>query len=330
MKRGQGEGGKGEAKEKAKPARGGGQEPESIDSLYQLPLSEFTPARNALATRLKKAGRTDEADEVRSLVKPSVSAWAANQVFWRHRVTFDRLISAGDRLRNAQSAGKSGDVRGALDDVRETLSELTRLAAEALLAVGNSPTAGVMRAVTATLEALSAYGSLPHAPRAGRLVDEVDPPGFETLAALVPHGRSPRDADAPSRVLRFQQSTRPAKLSSRRAPSEKDEKRREEERQARLAAAKAAAHEAERGLREARTAAQQAQAALKKAAAEAKDTETAMIEAEQLLEKTAKEAHTARQLARRLAVEAEAAAQAVEEAEQVVEKVKKEVEELKG
>jgi hypothetical protein len=322
--RGQGEGDKG----KGKPARGTGQEADSIDALYQLPLTEFTPARNALAARLKKSGRTGEADEVRSLVKPSISAWAANQVFWNHRVAFNRLISAGDRLRKAQSAGKSGDVRGALDDVRESLSELTRLAGEALLAVGNQPTAGVMRAVTATLEALSAYGTLPNAPPAGRLVDEVDPPGFETLAALVPHGRSPRGADTPSRVLRFQQSTRPARASSRRAPSEKDEQRREEERQARLAAAKAAAQEADRTLREARTSAQKAQAELKKAAGQAKDTEKAMVDAEAVLERTAKEAHTARQLARRLAVEAEAAAQAVEDAEQALARARQQIEEL--
>jgi hypothetical protein len=294
-----------------------------------LPLTEFTPARNALATRLKKSGRADEADEVKSLVKPSVSAWAVNQVYWQHRVAFDRLITAGERLRKAQaSAGKSGDVRAALDAVRESLSELTRLAGEALLAVGTNATAGVMRAVTATLEALSAYGTLPNAPPAGRLVDEVDPPGFETLAALVPHGQSPRDVDVPSRLLRFQQTTRRSKSSSRRPPSEKDETRQEEERRARLAAAKAAAQGVDRALREARTVAQEAQAALKKAAGRAKDTEKAMVDAERVLERTAKEAHSARQVARRLAVEAEAAAQAVEDAERTLKQMRQDIEKI--
>jgi hypothetical protein len=312
---------------KGKGEVGGVAEAPSIEALYQMPLAEFTPARNALATRLRKSGRTADADEVKSLVKPSIPAWAVNQVYWKHRTAFDRLLSAGDKLRKAQSstlAGKSGDVRGALDGVREALSELSKLAADELEGAGHNATPGAMRAVTATLEALSAYGSVPDAPRAGRLVDEVDPPGFETLAALVPNAGGSASSDAPSRVLQFQQHhSAPA-----RRKTAVDEETREEERKAKLAAATAAVQEADKNLRDARAAAQDAQAALKKAAANAKDTEQAMIEAEQVMEKAAKDAHAARQLARRLAVEAEASAQAVDEAERALARAKKAVDEL--
>jgi ABC-type transporter Mla subunit MlaD len=301
--------------------------PATIDELYQLPLSEFTPARNALATRLRKSGKTDDANDVRSLIKPSIPAWAVNQVFWKHRPAFDRLLTSGDRLRKAQSstlAGKAGDVRGALDGVRESLSELSKLAVAELETVGHNPSPGVMRAVTATLEALSAYGTA-NAAHLGRLVDEVDPPGFETLAALVPNAGGSVSSDTPSRILPFQQHA-PAK---RKAAEDKGE-RREEERRAKLAAAKAAVQEADKNLREARSTAQNAQSALKKAAANAKDTEQAMIEAEQVLDKAAKEAHTARQLARRLAAEAEAAAQAVEDAERALSHAKNAVDEIES
>ena len=299
----------------------------SIDELYQLPLSEFTAGRNTLAARLRKSGKAGDADDVRSLVKPSIPAWAVNQVYWKHRPVFDRLLTAGDRLRKAQSstlAGKSGDVRGALDAVRETLSELSRLAATELETAGHNASPGAMRAVTATLEALSAYGTADYAPRAGRLVDEVDPPGFETLAALVPNAAGSSGNTLPSRVLQFQQQ---AAAPKRKAGEDKEE-RREEERRAKLAAAKAAVQDADKNLREARSAAQEAQAALKKAAANAKDTELAMIEAEQVLDKIAKEAHTARQLARRLAAEAEAAAQAVEDGERALARAKAAVDEI--
>jgi hypothetical protein len=298
----------------------------SIDELYQLTLAEFTAGRNALAARLRKSGRAGEADEVRSLVKPSIPAWAVNQVYWKHRPVFDRLLTAGDQLRKAQSstlAGKSGDVRGALDSVREALSELSRLAAIELESAGHNASPGAMRAVTATLEALSAYGTADHAPPAGRLVDEVDPPGFETLAALVPNAAG-SSTTAPSRVLRFQQTA----AAPRRKIGEDTEERREEERRARLAAARAAVQEADRNLREARSTAQDAQTALKKAAANAKDTEQAMIEAEQVLDKAAKDAHAARQLARRLAAEAEAAAQAVEDAERALARARRDAEEI--
>src|SRR5262245_59519642 len=97
-----------------------------IDALYKLPLTEFTASRNALAGRLKKAGRTEDGDRVKALVKPSGPAWAVNQLYWQQRQLFERLIDSGDRLRKAQAsklAGRSGDIRGALDALRETLSE---------------------------------------------------------------------------------------------------------------------------------------------------------------------------------------------------------------
>jgi hypothetical protein len=331
VKKGAGKKGKGERAQGAGGQGASGQAergPASIDALYQLPLTEFTSARNALATRLRKSGKTADADEVRTLVKPSIPAWAVNQVYWKHRAAFDRLLAAGDEMRKAQSstlAGKSGDVRGALDGVREALSELARLAADALETAGHNATPGAMRAVTATLEALSAYGTIANAPRPGRLVDEVDPPGFETLAALVPNAGGSGGSDEPSRILQFQPQ---APAPSRRKSGSDSEERREEERQAKLAAAKAAVEEADRNLRDARSTAQEAQASLKKAAASAKDTEQAMIDAEQVLDKAAKDAHTARQLARRLAAEAEAAAQAVDEAERAVTRAKKAVEEI--
>jgi hypothetical protein len=319
-------------KGKRQKAKGGGDresQGQSIDELYQLPLSEFTLARNALAARLRKSGKSGDADDVRSLIKPSIPAWAVNQIYWKHRARFDRLLASGDRLRKAQSstlAGKSGDVRGALDAVREALSELSRRAADELQAVGHNTSPGVMRAVTATLEALSAYGTVATAPRAGRLVDEVDPPGFETLAALVPSAVGSAGSDSPSRVLQFHQHA-PSAPAPRRTPASKDE-RREEERRAKLAAAKAAVFEADKTLRMARSTAQEAQAALKKAAAQAKHTEQKMIDAEQVLDRAAKDAHAARQLARRLAAEAEAAAQAVEDAERALARAQKAVDEI--
>jgi hypothetical protein len=60
-----------------------------IDRLYQLPLGEFTPARNALA---KELGKTDA--RIKNLQKPNVPAWAVNQLYWRERPLYDRLIKA--------------------------------------------------------------------------------------------------------------------------------------------------------------------------------------------------------------------------------------------
>ena len=325
--RGQGAGGKGETEGKSESGKA---KAPDLDSLYKLPLSEFTAARNALAGRLKKAGKTDDAGRVKALNKPSAPAWAVNQLYWQHRDLFDRLIASGERLRSAQAsklAGRSGDLRGALDALREALSELTRLAADRLRESGSSTTPDQMRRVTSTLEALASIGLVSGGPQPGRLSEEVDPPGFETLAALVPSSERAERGDAPTRVLTFQPS--PASQPARGKPkSEDDEQRRAEERKAKLAAAKAQAEDAEQALKDARATAQQAQAELKKAVAYAKDTEQEMIEAEQKLEKSAKEAHTARQTARRLAVEAETAAQSVEDAERALARAKEALEKL--
>ena len=82
-----------------------------IDRLYALPLDEFTARRNELAKRLKKEGEGEAADEVASLVKPSVPAWTINQLARRQKKEMQSLLAAGARLRKAQEKALSG--RGA-------------------------------------------------------------------------------------------------------------------------------------------------------------------------------------------------------------------------
>ncbi|HXE80811.1 MAG TPA: hypothetical protein VNK41_08685, partial [Vicinamibacterales bacterium] len=79
-----------------------------VDRLYALPLDEFVKARNALAAELKRENRPDEANRVKALARPSLPAWALNQVYWHARRDFDRLTSAGDRLRELQRQALAG------------------------------------------------------------------------------------------------------------------------------------------------------------------------------------------------------------------------------
>ncbi len=305
---------------KGDAGKGGDTLDAEIDALFQLPPGAFTAARNALAARLKKGGRGDAAEQVRSLARPSVPAWGVNHIYWRHRAGFARLLEAGEAFRAAQAAqlsGKATELRAPLEARRAALAEMAKLAAGVLRDGGSSATPENMRRITTTLEALSTYGSLPEAPRPGRLHDDVEPPGFETLAALVPRvadggGRSA----GPTHILPFQQKQRPARRGKGKASPEEEARRAEEERKAR----KAAVREAERELRDARKAAQQAEERLKKAAARAKETEQAKADAEQRLEKATADADAARQEARRVAAEAEEAAQALQDAERALEK----------
>lgn len=283
----------------------------AVDDLFKLPLDEFTAARNALAGRLKKAGKTDEAEQIKALGKPSVSAWTVNQLYWRHRKPFDALMETGERFRKAQAAqlsGKAGDLRGTLDARREALSALSRLAADLLKEAGHNPGPDTMRRVTTTLEALATYGRHPDAPQPGRLTTDIDPPGFEALAALVPQvgGSAGRRGDP--RVIPFRQ--KPEKRAAPKKP------------EAAKAAAKAAVKKAEQALRDAKRQAGQAEAALKKAAAAAKEAEKERAALEKQLEKAAAAADSTRVEARRVAAEAEEAAQLVADAERDLEKAK--------
>lgn len=302
----------------------------NVDALFQLPLPEFTAARNALASRLKKSGHAEEAETVKALAKPPISAWTVNQLFWKHAGAFEKLLEAGEKFRTAQAAqlsGRGADIRGPLEARREALADLSRRAAEVLRTASHSPSPDVMRRVTTTLEALATYDGLPDAPRPGRLSDDVDPPGFETLAALVPRVGD-GGAIGPSRVLPFQQATPKKKMRG----SKSDPKEQEAERKAQLAAAKTAVQQGEHALRDARKHAEQAESQLKKAAARAKESERDLREIEKekaaidkRFEKAAADAEASRQEARAVAERAESAAESVEDAERELEKARREL-----
>jgi hypothetical protein len=302
-----------------------------IDALFQLSPPEFVTARNALAAQLKKAGRDEAASVVKSLSKPSISAWTVNQLYWKHRAAFEKLLATGERFRQAQAsrlAGRNTDIHRLLNERREELSAMARLAVAILQRASGASPPGVMRRITASLEALSAYGTLEGAPRAGRLVVDVDPPGFDALAALIPRVGDGTRAPVPSKVLAFQKEAKAPARGRKRSAG--DAEAREKERQAQLSAARAAKREASHTLVAARRAAVHAEAGLKKAATRAKETEDAMVAMEARLQKVASKAHETRQRARRAAVEAESAAQAVEEAERTLDKATRELSSLES
>src|SRR5947208_15486410 len=159
---------------------------DDINELFKAPLTEFITARKALAARLKKNGSASEAEGVRALAKPSISAWTVNQLYWRHLEAFDELIATGQRFRNAQASGKMVNMREALDARREALSHLSDLAIEVLRDAGHNPSLDTLRRIATTLEAVSAYTSLSDGPSLGRLTEDIDPPGFDSLGSFAP------------------------------------------------------------------------------------------------------------------------------------------------
>jgi hypothetical protein len=121
---------------------------------------------------------------VKALAKPTVVPWAVNQVYWRARGAYDRLLTAGERLRKTQIAaleGKSADVRGAGDAHRRAIAEAVGEAERLAGAAGSTPAAD---ALTRTFEALSRAPEPPETP--GRFTEALAPAGFEALAGITP------------------------------------------------------------------------------------------------------------------------------------------------
>ena len=296
-----------------------------IDTLYRLPLNEFTPARNALAAKLTSAGRAGVAARVKALPKPPLSAWVVNQLYWRHRPAFTELMAAGERARRLQvsqlraATGKGADLRKALEARRAALADLARRAAAMLADAGHAPSPDVSRRITTTLDALATYGRQPNVPQPGRLTADIDAPGLKALTSLV-RGRT-GSGDA-RRVIPFQkqrQQTRHARAIDAAAEG----RQRIAARRAARAAAEAAVRAAERALADARRIAARAEAALKQAAARARAADQKKEALAARLEKVAATADRARQGARRIAAGAEEAAQAVADAERALEEARR-------
>src|SRR5262249_53229715 len=131
---------------------------DDVDALFKLPLAEFIGARNNLAARLKRDGRANDANLVKTLTKPSISAWAVNQLHWKHREAFDQLLATSKRFRQAQTSHSDerfADMRESLDARREALSQLSDLATVLLRDAGHNPTPDTTHRITTTLEAVS-------------------------------------------------------------------------------------------------------------------------------------------------------------------------------
>jgi len=147
-----------------------------VDRLYQLPLDAFTSERNALA---KRAGA--DAPRIRELTKPSLPAWAVNQLYWQDRDEWDALISAAENLRRAHKAvlgGRAGDVRAAGKVHDDAIESALKATVKILARSGHPVTDATRQGILNTLRALPSEDS------AGRLAKTLQPGGFEMLAGL--------------------------------------------------------------------------------------------------------------------------------------------------
>ncbi len=154
-----------------------------LDRLYSLPAAEFVAARNELAKRLRSAGDRDAADRVKKLSKPSVTAWAVNQLAFRARSELEGLKAAGEQVRAAHLAGPR-EQQAAAKARRDAISNLRVIAEVALQEVGVTPGRSHRQRISQTLEVLSSQTAEEESQPAGRLSTDLEPAGFDALTDL--------------------------------------------------------------------------------------------------------------------------------------------------
>lgn len=300
-----------------------------IQRLYGLPLGDFTKERNALAKRLKKAGREDDSETVEGSPKPTPSAWAVNMLFQRQRDRMDILLDAGRRARIAQGEAVAGAGAEALRDAigaARILIEDLRRRAETILSEGGgrNPSRAVSERIATNLQSLAFSPSAAEAAQRGWLDRDLEPPGFEVFAGLrIPQRvvdiatRRPRPEPAP--VSKPEKAPPPPPIR-KPTQAEREAERRREEAQKRREAAAREREERAAAKRQERLA--QVEERAEQAAAEADFLRRKAEQAE-------KAAAEARRRAEAAQEEAELARDRVERAEKALERVRRELEEVR-
>jgi hypothetical protein len=171
------------------------------------------------------------------LRKPTVAAWAINQLVRDAPAGLDELLELGERLRHAQSRALSGAGGGSLKELlvqrRQAVEQLARKAVDRL-----GPNGEAQRdAIVATLEAALADEDAAAEVRGGRLVKDLPPPagfgmgGFDigTDSDVSTDVEAHKDEQQPKERKRAQQVVDDARGALRQANEELDAARREEE-----------------------------------------------------------------------------------------------------
>lgn len=173
--------------------------PDVADELFDLPAGEFVAARNALASTVKADGRMEEAGAVKALKRPTLAAWAVNQVVRADGDAYEALVAAGRTVQKAQRRALSGLRESGLRDAstarRGLVEALTDHAARVLTEAGARPESH-LDDVAAIFEAASADPDAAVTIGAGRLSAPVRvTTDFSGTSALLAMSLPPTDGD---------------------------------------------------------------------------------------------------------------------------------------
>jgi hypothetical protein len=165
--------------------------PDAVDQaaadLYALPPEEFVKARDARARDLKAEGKQDEAEAVRRLRKPTLAAWAVNQLARERELDVRRLLKAGERLKEGDA--DESDFLEARQEESAVIRRLLRGARELLEAVGHKPSDSTLESVSSMLRSAAVDAEGRKQLAEGRVTQQLEPGGFELFSTLLESAR---------------------------------------------------------------------------------------------------------------------------------------------
>jgi hypothetical protein len=186
------------------------------------------------------------------------------------------LLGSGEELRKEQQRALEGkgaaDLQKRLDAQRRAVRALARLGRDMLVDEGRSVSDAIVERIGKTLDAAALDEGSRALLRAGRLTEELEPPGFEALAGMTPaaaprkrpaadkRGKSGAVAEARKRVTESKSEARARDREALRAEREAERAEQAAAERRRVAEeARARADDAERALAEAEAALRAAQ-----------------------------------------------------------------------
>lgn len=169
---------------------------------------------------LKSGGERDAAAALKQARKPTVAAWAANQLARNERMNVRALLTSGEQLREAQAKLMRG---GKPDDLRRA-EESERRAITALLDAGRGLVDGdaTLRKLESTLRAAATDPEARELLERGRLTKELTPSGFGLAGMPTPRRRARPASDGKKKAA---EERRKKDLTKARAELEEAKKR---------------------------------------------------------------------------------------------------------
>lgn len=151
------------------------------NALYVLPLDRFTEARNAAAKEAAKNGDRDLAAALRSLPKPSSSAWLVNVLVGRRRDEVEQVLELGVSLKEAQASLDRAQLHALGQQRQRLLAAVARQSLDAATEVGHDVGPAALPGVEQTLRAALADAAAAAAVLSGRLVRTLEATGWDPV-----------------------------------------------------------------------------------------------------------------------------------------------------